>query len=126
MAYCAALKWSLKLGQVLSSSGLSCHFRMSLEKMVDRVIMMMPMLMSCVVVSAACTASAMLAYLLMSVNIFTMGRAWSYVVASTFALAAARVWGVISPYVSNKVWMMTGIVPSRRPVSSSIRLARQS
>jgi hypothetical protein len=46
ISFCASLKLVLKPGQVLSTSGLLFRFRMSLEKMVDLVMRMSPMLMS--------------------------------------------------------------------------------
>jgi hypothetical protein len=75
LSFCAVLKCAVKCGQVLLGSGLSCHLRMSLEKMVNQVMMML-MLINCALVSAAWATSAMLVYALMSVNIFTIGRAW--------------------------------------------------
>jgi hypothetical protein len=41
-------------------------------------------------------------------------------------LASVCVCGVMEPYVSYSSWRMWGTVPSRRPVSSSMRSARHS
>ena len=71
---------------------------MSLEKVVDRVMMMRPMLMSWVGVSADSAASAMFAYSLMAVNtVVILGLVWLYVVASSAVLAEVKVWGVMAP-----------------------------
>ena len=70
---------------------------MSLEKRVERVIMMSPMLISWVGVSAELAASAMFAYSFMAVKTLVMGLAWLYVVVSSAALAEVRVWGVMAP-----------------------------
>ena len=70
---------------------------MSLEKSVDRVMMIRPMLMSWVCVSVDSAASAMFAYLLMAVNTVVIGLAWLYVVVSSAVLAEVRVWGVMAP-----------------------------
>lgn len=67
MALCASLKWVLKLGHVLSASGLSCHLQTSLAKMVARLMMIRPMLTSWAGVSA------MLACSLIAAEIFTIG-----------------------------------------------------
>lgn len=48
-----SLEVFLEMWPVFSASGLACHFWRSLEKMVDLVMIMMPMLISCSVVSAA-------------------------------------------------------------------------
>ena len=70
---------------------------MSLEKSVDRVMMIRAMLMSWVDVSVELAASAMFAYSLMAVNTVVIGLAWLYVVVSSAALAEVRVWGVMAP-----------------------------
>jgi hypothetical protein len=91
MSRWASLKWDLSAGQVFSVSSLLCHFLMSLEKIADRVMMMRPMLMSWVGVSADSAASAMFAYSLMAVNTVVIGLVWLYVVASSAALVEVRV-----------------------------------
>jgi hypothetical protein len=48
------------------------------------------------------------------------------VVCSELALAAASSCGVMTLQVSKRAWMISGVVPQRRPVSLSIKLARQS
>jgi hypothetical protein len=56
-----------------SAASFPCHFLMSLAKSVERVMMMSPMLISWVGVSAELAASAMFAYSLIVVKTLVMG-----------------------------------------------------
>ena len=60
------------------------------------VIMMSPMLISCMYVSAAPEASAMVAYSLTLWKMMAMGLVWVYVMFSTYAFFCARDFAVMS------------------------------
>ncbi len=70
------LEINIEIGPGFVNVGHNMPFADVPGKMVDFVMMMMPMLINCVGVSAALAASAMLAYLLIAVKIVTMGRSW--------------------------------------------------
>ena len=74
MTFCTFLKCILKFGLVFSESGLAYHLLMLLTKMVARVKMRIPKLISWAGMFPAPDDSAMLAYLLMEMNRFSIGR----------------------------------------------------
>ena len=76
VAFWVALKLSLKRGQVLAAEDFLYHLRMLLAKIIDRVIIMRLVFINCLGVSAESAWSAMFAYSLTDVIMFTMGRAW--------------------------------------------------
>ena len=73
-------------------------------KIVARLMMMRRLtLMSCVSVSKAFPASAMLTYSLIDVKTVTTGLAWSYTVASSSAFEAVSECGVMVPRKCRRV-----------------------
>ncbi len=120
----ASVKCLVKLIQVLSLMGFSFHLRMSLERKLARLRMIIPMLISCSGVSAAPAASAALAYLLIALKIVAIDLDGSRVSDSTsFFISLSSAWET-SPYSANKYCMISVTVPVRTPDSSSIFSAR--
>ena len=87
----------MKLIYDLSPAGLGCHFLISLPKMLAFVMMMSPMLISCISVDAAPEAYAMVAYSLTLWNMMAMGLVWAYVMFLTYNCFCARDCAVMSP-----------------------------
>ena len=126
MARWAVVKNFLKFVHVLSLAGLSCHFRMSLAKIVAFVMLINPMSISWACVVGAPEASAIVAKSLIEWKMVARGLSWLYVMASTLDFLAARDCAVMSPYVSKRFFRISGTVPVSSPVSSSMRSARHS
>ena len=74
----------MKLLHDFPPAGLECHFMILLPEMLEFVMMMIPMSISCMSVAAAPEDSDMVAYSLTLCKMMAMGLVWAYVMFLTY------------------------------------------